>query len=256
MNYCYLYFKNLFYMKSLSFILFLLLLNSCKTVTINNSSFKTAKENVEIGSIGHSKSGFFENTFSTTAFPFLNNKIRVSAEIVPFNKKLNKLYSKKIKFNQNQNSIHYVDSLDIKPELCILKILDINGFVNEINSTENKSLSDFLKETQKSKIITSIAVRFSQDELAKIKQADTYYIANSQEKKYILHLYKGGKKTEVIDLQYNSVILGYKLSKCCWSLNTKNQWYLTDLINEYSNCKGASSATIKKEKEIKNLLKL
>ena len=36
--------------------------------------FQTAKENVEIGSIGHSKSGFFENTFSTTAFPFLNNK--------------------------------------------------------------------------------------------------------------------------------------------------------------------------------------
>lgn len=243
-------------MKPLSFILFLLLLTSCKTVPINNSSYKTAKENVEIGSIGYSKSNFFENNFSTTAFPYLNNKIRVSAEIVPFNKRLNKLYNKKIKFNQNQNSIHYVDSLDIKPELCVLKILDINGLVNEINSTDNKSLSEFLKETKKSKIVTSIAIKFSQDELIKIKQADTYYIANSQEKKYILHLYKGGKKTEVIDLQYNSVVIGYKLSKCCWSLNTRNQWYLTDLINEYSSCKGTSSATIKNEKEIKNLLKL
>ncbi len=243
-------------MKSYIFIVFLLTLTSCKTFNISNTNYKTSKNNIEIGSVGFSKSGFFENSFTTRAFPILNNKIRVSVEIVPFNKQSNKLYLKKSKHNQSQIPINYIDSLELKPELCIIRILDVNGFVSEINNKENKTLSDFLKQTKKSKIINSIVVSLPKDALEKIKQANTYYIDNTQEKKYGLLLFKNGKKTDIIDLQFGSVVLGYELSKCCWSLDKKGQWYLTDLINEYSSCNGNTSTIIREEKEIKNLLKL
>ena len=63
-------------------------------------------------------------------------------------------------------------------------------------------------------------------------------------------------KTENIDLQTGSTVLAYELSKCCWSMNEKGKWYLSDLIGEYNSCKGNYSSTVKEKNETKNLFKL
>ncbi|MBC7523116.1 MAG: hypothetical protein H7239_01555 [Flavobacterium sp.] len=233
----------------------LLILVSCTTAKIKGAAYKLSSSNVEIGSIGFSKATIVKNDFETHALPILNNKLRVEINILPFNKRSNKIYKEKAKYNQSQSKIQFSDSLDIKPEFVVLTIFDINGFVNEINDTQNKEVIEFLKKTEKAKITTSIVTTISPENILKIKQADTYYIVNNQESKYVLNLFKANKKIESIDLQSGEV-LGYKLSKCCWSVDNRGKWYLADLVDENTSCKGKTEQKIKQRKTTKNLYKM
>ena len=236
-------------------ILLFLTLISCNTIKVKNNNYKTTSATSEIGSIGQSKSSFFNNDFITHAFPELENKIRVDVQVIPFNKKANKLYLKKGKYNQNQSSITYVDSLNTKPELIVINILDIEGYVKELNSDDNKSIISYLKDVKNAKIITRICTTLSLDNIAKIRQADTYYLINSQDNKYTLALYKANKKTESIDLQ-SGVVLGYRLASCCWSVTDKGKWYLADLVDENSSCNGNTESKIKEKKTTKSLYRM
>jgi len=237
-------------------ILLFILLTSCSIINVKNDKYiSSSSSSTEIGSIGFSKSTITKNNFTTRSFPKLENKIRVEVNLIPFNKKLNKEYLKKEKFNQNQAKIKYVDSLETKPELVSITILDITGFICEINSDKNKEIISFLKSTKNSKIVSSIVTTLSSEALSKIKQADTYYLINNQDNKYTLALFKANKKTDVIDLQ-SGVVLGYQLSKCCWAMNDKGHWYLADLVSENSTCKGSTESKVKVKKTSKSLYKM
>ena len=232
-----------------------LILISCNTAKIKGKEYKISSVNTEIGSIGFSKLAISKNDFTTHAFPNLDNKLRVEVTITPFNKKFNKLYQKKAIFNQSQAKIQYVDSLDTKPELVTISILDIAGFVSEINNGNNKNVIDFLKNTEKAKVVTSLVTVLSTENIAKIKQADTYYIINNQESKYVLGLFKANKKIETIDLQ-SGVVLAYELSNCCWTIDSKGKWYLADLTDEHSSCKGKTEPKIKDKETTKSLYRM
>lgn len=236
-------------------ILLLLILVSCNTAKIKGKEYKVSSASIEIGSIGFSKSSITKNDFTTHVFPTLDNKLRVELSITPFNKKFNKIYQQKAKFNQNQSKIQYVDSLETKPELVTISLLDVSGFVSEINDRDNNQVIDFLKNTEKAKIVTSIVTALSIDNISKIKQADTYYIVNNQESKYVLALFKSNKKTETIDLQ-SGVVLAYELSNCCWAMDSKGKWYLADLVDEHSSCKGKTEPKIKEKETTKSLYRM
>jgi hypothetical protein len=250
----------IFTKKSQSMKIFILLavilsLFSCKSVSIQNRKYKTTIATTEIASIGQSNSFINKNDFSTKVFPILENKIRVDLSIVPFNKKLIKAYINKAKYNQSLPEVNYVDSLETKPEIVTLSILDIQSYISEINSEYNKQVLTYLIDIKKTMMITSIVTTLSNDNIEKIRQADTYYLANSSNKKYTLVLYKEGKKTQMIDLQSGSVI-GYELSKLCWALNKKHQWYLADIVRECNSCKGATFSKIKDNKQNESLFKM
>ena len=242
-------------MKRITLLLIITFFTSCNTLKIKDKEYKTSSTTTEIGSIGYSKSAIAKNEFTTRVFPKLENKLRVEVSVLPFNKQLNKNYQKKAKFNQNQAKILYADSLDIKPEVVSITILDITGFVNEINTANNKEVSSFLKNTENAKIITSIISTLSNEDISKIKQADTYYLINNQDNKYTLALFKSNKKTEVIDLQ-SGVVLGYEVSKCCWAMDNKGKWYLGDLVEENSSCKGNTEPKIKEKNTAKSLYRM
>lgn len=236
-------------------ILLGLVFTSCHFINVNDKSYKISSTSTEIGSIGFSKSTIRKNNFFTRSFPKLENKIRVEVNVIPFDKKLNKEYVKKEKFNQNQAKVKYVDSLETKPELVSIAILDITGFINEINSDKNKEIISFLKSTKDSKIVTSIVTTLSSENLSKIKQADSYYLINSQDNKYTLVLFKANKKTDIIDLQ-SGVVIGHQLSKCCWAMNDKGHWYLADFVGENTTCKGSTESKVKEKKTRKSLYKM
>ncbi len=228
-------------------------LTACQTTKIKERTYKVSNATTEIGSVGQSKSLYkISNDFSTHAFPYLANKIRVEVNVLPFNKKLNKFYLEKAKYNQGQAKINYIDSLAVKPEMVTISILDISSYISEINSDNNKEVLTYLKDTKKAKIIISIASTMSSENISKIKQADAYYLINNQLKKYTLVLYKENKKTETIDLQ-SGVVLAYELSKTCWAVNKKANWYLADIVNECNSCKGNTHSKIKEEKVYKSL---
>ena len=241
-------------MRSFSVVLLAFFI-SCQSVKIDDKNYHVSGSTTEIGSIGLTESFYPKNIFETRVLPRLENKIRVDIKIVPFTKRLYGLYYKKGKNNQNQATIHYVDSLPKKPELVTISILDVVGFIDEINADYNATTLAYLKTVKKAKVITSIATTLSGDQMAKIAQADTYYIANNQDKKYTLVLYKSNKKTEVIDLQ-SGIVIGYELGKCCWATDRKGQWFLADINKNNESCKGDSYTTITEKKAATNLYKM
>lgn len=237
-------------------VLLILLCVACQPTTtqIKNENYKIATSSPEIGSIGQSqKKNGIENNFAIRTLPKLENKIRVSIGVVPFNEQLHKVYGKKAKYNQNHSKIAYIDSLPVKPELVTIKILDVNGLVNELNASYNAEVKQFLQNTKNSEIITSLAVSLTTDEITKIRQADTYYLINPQEQKYLIALFKAGKKTDTIDIN-SETIVGYQASKFCWAVSSTDHWYIGDLVLNNMSCKGETKSKIpKKDKNNKSL---
>ncbi|OHT43469.1 hypothetical protein [Flavobacterium tructae] len=233
----------------------ILICTACQTTKIKNEEYKFSSSIVEIGSIGESKLSYNQNIFETKAFPKLQNNIRLEIGVVPYNKKLDKIYKSKAKYNQNQTKVAFIDSLAIKPELVTIKVLDIAGFVHEINSDYNTEILNLLVNTESSKIISSLAVNLSANEITKIRQADAYYLINNLHKKYSIALFKLGKKVDTIDIN-SETIVAYQVSSFCWSVSEKGKWYVADIVGEYSSCKGVTEKRITPKKKNKSLFDL
>lgn len=240
-------------MKRIFFILLLVVFSSCQSTRIKNDTYKVSPRSPELGSIGQSKSLFgLQNDFEERTLPKLENKIRVAIDVLPFNKKLNKIYTAKAKFNQKQSKIVYVDSLPSKPELITIRLQDVTGMVGELNAPNNTSVFRLLVDTQKYKMVSGIAVSINADEIAQIRQADTYYLINLQENKYGIALYKSGKKTSTIDIN-SETVLAYQSSSFCWGISEKGNWYIADMVEGHASCKGKTYSKIKKKKKAKKM---
>ncbi|KFF02613.1 hypothetical protein [Flavobacterium reichenbachii] len=225
---------------------------SCQTTKIKNDNYKFSSSTVELGSIGTSKLSFNQNTFESRGLANLENNIRLEIGIIPYNKKLNKIYKSKAKYNQTQRNITYTDSLPIKPELVTIKISDITSLVQEINSDHNTPILKLLTDTQNLKIISSLAVNLPADDITKIRQSDAYYLTNTQYKKYTIALYKAGKKTDIIDVNPETIV-AYQVSSFCWVKSIKSNWYVADIVNENNTCSGITERKIKEKKNDKDL---
>lgn len=235
------------------FIIVLLVFSACQSTKIKNETYKVSPETPELGSIGHSKSLFnLQNDFEGRTLPKLENEIRLAIGVVPFNRKLNKIYKSKAKYNQNQTKVAFIDSLPKKPELITIRLQDVMGFVNELNATYNTDVFKLLVNTKNSKVVSSLAVSVSIDDIAKIRQADAYYLTNSQQEKYIITLYKSGKKTETIDINPETIV-AYQLSSFCWAISERGVWYIADMVEDSSSCRGNTKSKIQKKKKSEKL---
>lgn len=229
-------------------VVFLILIcTACQTTNIKNEKYIIATSSPELGSVGQSAmKNALENNFATRTLPKLENKIRVAIGVVPFNRQLNRVYASKAKYNQNHKKVAYIDSLPNKPELVTIKILDLNGFVNELNAHYNLDVIKLVQNIKKPQVITGIAVSLSTDEITKIRQADAYYLTNSLDKKYLITTYKSGKKADTIDIDPETIV-AYQSSNFCWAATANNHWYVADLVSNNTNCTGNTKSIIPKE---------
>jgi hypothetical protein len=242
-------------MRLLNLFLLLIVVVSCKTINVKEQSYKTSNSNIELGALGESKSIVdLNNSFTIKAFPTIEEKIKLDVEILPFNKKVNKIYQSKAKFNQKQSKINYVDSLLIKPEMVSIKISDIASLVDDLNSSTNTKELNFIKNNERTTIVTSVLVVLNHTEIEKLRNADTYYLVQSDISKHTLAVYKQGKKTETIDLS-SATIIGYIVGKFCWFENDRGKWQIGDIIEKGSSCKGNTYRKVKPKKE-KSLYKM
>lgn len=240
-------------------IIYLLLINiiivSCQTTKIKNQEYKISPATIELGNIGTATSiNNTMNDFSARSFPKIENKIRLDIQILPFNDKINKIYLSKTKVNQLPTNIKYVDSLPKKPEFVTVTIMEITALTEEINASYNKNIFNYLKDNDKASIITSVALVLSDEDLNKLKQADTYYLMNDQDAKYTVALYKQGKKMDILNLN-QGIVLAYTIGKFCWSISDRQQWYIADIVKNDKSCKGNTLSKMKKKEET-NLFKL
>lgn len=243
-------------MKRIVVALVLFWISSCQSIKIKDAEYKTSNSIVELGSVGkESSSVTARKTIESKAFPVLQNKIRLYVNIVPFTKQIAKKYSEKSKFQQSLRKLHYVDSLPVKPELVTIEIADKLGYINELNAEHNGSFLTLLQNSQKISMVSSIALYLNNEDLNKIKQADSYYLINNLEKKYTIALYKQGKKTDTIEMIPNEII-GYQTNVFCWSQTKSGRWYIADMTSKANVCKGKTFSKIKEDKKEDNLFKM
>lgn len=242
-------------MKKWTALFVVVILYSCQTVKIGEATYQTTPDKVELGVVGQATTFIINKDFTAKAYPDLQSKIRVDVRIVPFTKKINKVYEAQKVNNQNLSTVHYIDSLPVKPELVTLSILDSNGFCTELNSLENQAVNKYLRNTKKGKVITAIAVLLKEDDIQKLKNADAFYLYNKQHKKYTLLLYKEGKQIDVIDM-HAAPVLGYQLSKFCWIEERAGKWQIADIVKDCESCQGNTVKYITEKKETKNLFKM
>lgn len=236
--------------------LFILIISiSCQTIKVKENSYKTSNSEIELGALGEAKSiADLKNNFAITAYPKIEEKIKLEVSIVPFTKKANKIYQSKAKFNQKQSKINYVDSLPVKPEMVSIKILDIVSLVNDLNSSVNAKELAFIKNNERTTILTSVLVVLNIAEIEKLRNADTYYLVQSDVSKHVINLYKQGKKIDTIDLSA-ATIIGYTVGKFCWFENEKGKWQIGDIVQKGNSCKGNTYRKVKPKKE-KSLYKM
>lgn len=233
-------------------ILLAIIVTACQSTKINNEKYNTSDSFSELGSIGIMKRKLSKTGFSTRSFPILENKLRLDIQFMPFDKKTNSLYLSKAK--NSSLKINYVDSLPNKPEYVTISLLDHTGYIQEINAASNQEIFTFIKDSKEAVCVTSVVMAVSEEDIAKIKQADAYYLINKLNRKYNIALYKQGKQTDMIDLQ-SGITLAYNVSKFCWGENDRHRWYIADLIGQDEKCLGNTEENIK-EKEETNLFKM
>ena len=242
-------------MKKIIYLLIIISIASCQTIKVKENTFKATDSSIELGALGESKSiAGLKNNFAITAYPIIEEKIKLEVAIVPFTKKAIKVYQSKARFNQNQPKINYVDSLPIKPEMLSIKISDISSFVNDLNSSTNTKELAFIKNNERTSIVTSVLVVLNNTEIEKLRNADTYYLVQSDIAKHTIALYKQGKKIETIDLSI-ATIIGYTVGKFCWFENEKGKWQIGDIVQKGNSCKGNTYRKVKPKKE-KSLYKM
>lgn len=236
--------------------LFILIISiSCQTIKVKENSYKTSNSKIELGALGEAKSiADLKNNFTITAYPIIDEKIKLEVSIVPFTKKANKIYQSKEKFNQKQSKINYVDSLPIKPEMVIIKISDIASLVDDLNASANTKELNFIKNNERTTIVTSVLVVLNSTEIEKLRNADTYYLVQSDIAKHTIALYKQGKKIDTIDIS-TSTIIGYTIGKFCWFENEKGKLQIGDIVQKGNSCKGNTYKKVKPKKE-KSLYKM
>ena len=242
-------------MKKIIYLLIIISIASCQTIKVKEQSYKTSNSKIELGALGEAKSiGYLKNSFAITAYPIIEEKIKLEVAIMPFTKNTNKIYQSKARFNQKQSAINYVDSLPIKPEMVSIKISDIASLVNDLNSSANTKELNFIKNNERTTLITSVLVVLNNTEIEKLSNADTYYLVQSDIAKHTIALYKQGKKIETIDLSI-ATIIGYTVGKFCWFENEKGKWQIGDIVQKGNSCKGNTYRKVKPKKE-KSLYKM
>ena len=234
-------------------IIVLIILSSCKTIKVKNDIFTVSSDEVELGSMGRSKSYDFQSEFNVRSIPKLDNKIRLHVEVIPFTKKLHKIYTNKYKFDQNLPKVSFIDSIPEKPEIVLLRIMDVVGLIGELNSNYNSDILTLMRDTENIEMISSIVVSLPKLEIEKIKQSDAVYLVNKDDRKLTLALYKDGKPTSSVNINGGKNI-GYRISKFCWASTDRGKWYIAD-ITENATCHGNSSESIGKKAKLKSLSK-
>lgn len=242
-------------MRLLNLFVLLIVVVSCKTINVKEHSYKASNSKIELGALGEAKSiADLKNNFTITAYPTIEEKIKLEVAIVPFTKKANKIYQSKEKFNQKQSKINYVDSLPVKPEMVSIKISDIASLADDLNSSSNTKELNFIKNNDRTTLVTSVLVVLNNTEIEKLRNADTYYLVQSDIAKHIIVLYKQGKKVDTIDLS-SATIIGYTVGKFCWFENDRGKWQIGDIVQKGNSCRGNTYRKVKPKKE-KSLYKM
>jgi len=236
------------------FVLMALSFTACKTISVQDNQYQTAKEQIVLGSIGQDANYLLEQSYTNSAIPNYTIPIKVQATAVPFNKSSYKSFQKAHTFQTDKVQVKYVDSLELKPSFLNLEIVDQVGLINLLNGKENVDVKQYLINQNKSHIVTQVSIAFTENTLQDIQEAQEVFIELTGKKSIALHLYKKKELIKVIGF-FEGVVFAYKTASCCWKENSKYQLEIVDLVDGNDNCPNKSYLTAQKAKKEINYYK-
>lgn len=237
------------------FCCILLLLVSCKTLSIHPESQTKTIEPLVLGSIGSGKEYILQKGFNNTSYPTYKVPIKVSVLKASFNKSTYKSFLKAKNAQSKGLNILYTDSLKDKPYYIKLQIADRVSLVHALNTVTNNDVKDYLSINPYANVITGLSIALSQEDFKKMEESKSIFLVEQSSKVYALRLHNSDSKTEIIPFS-NFVIFEYNASNCCWQENKKHQLNIVDLVKKNNNCPNKTYRSANKAKKKINYYKL
>ncbi len=239
--------------KNIQFILFTLVIVSCKSVAVQGSYQQTTKQKVVLGSIGLNSNFILEQGYDNTGLPNYEKEIKVSISAVPYSNTTYKAFSKAALLQEANFKVNYVDSLKNKPRYIDISIADNVLLIESLNANSNSAIKNYLSTQNEAKVVTSIGMALPANLINSIKEGEEYFLSEYGKKSYAITVYKKGELMVTIPFT-DGVIFAYDVSSCCWQENNKHQIAIVDLVNNV-NCPYKTHTSAKRAKKKNNYFK-
>lgn len=240
--------------KIIFFLISLLLCLSCKSISIDNESHTEIAKPIELGIIGEEKLFLLEEDYNATAIPVFNKPIRVTANVIEFNKSSYKAFTTTNTKRELPLKINYVDSLEGKPKFLKLEITDRVTVLELLNDKENSNVKDYIRNKKDAHMITAISIVFDEEKMKLISDSDALFLEQNANKTFVLMAYNGNDNFTTIKF-IEGVIFAYQASNFCWQENNRNQLNIVDIVESTDRCSNDSYRSAKRAKKKINYYK-
>lgn len=240
--------------RSLIFYFLLILVYSCKTVSIQSEAQETTTSTKVLGFIGKKHSNFNVIDYDIAAIPNYDQPIKVSIVQVPFTKEAFKAYSKANKLQEANFDIAYNDSLKTKPFFLKINIADKLTLLNMFNSHENLGIKEYLAINPDLHVITGVSTVLPDSTAQLLLSAQEVFLEEVGKKSYVLNVYDGAKKKGQVSFK-DGVVFTYRPSFPCWQEDSKYQLKIVDLVEDGRTCPSKTYSSAKNAKKKINYYK-
>lgn len=240
---------------TLMLIVVLLGVISCKSVSIYQKAQTSTTKQLTLGSIGLDSDFIFQTDFNNTAIPVYNVPIKLSITAIPFDRQSHKQFVRAKQLQAANIDINYLDSIANKPKYLNLKIADRVAVLDALNANENRSVKDYLKNSNGANVLTGLSYAMNDEDINKMLSAEAVFLVKKGHKTYVLELYEKGIKGDVIHFN-DGVVFSFETSACCWQENNKHQLNIVDLADKLNGCPYGTYRSSKRAEKKVNYYKL
>ena len=234
-------------------IILIISLTSCHTVWVQKNAQRTTKKSLVLGSMGNQSGNSLSRDFQSLAIPEFDEGISVDVQFLSFSEQTYKAYANAVVRQGKEIGFKLNDSLQPHARFVLLQISDREKVIQQLHKIENESILHWLQQNPKAKMITSVSLYMSGEQIDELQKADQIFLKTDSYKNNILELYSDGKRYKKISFK-DTTLFAYQLSGFCWGKNNKKQWVLSALINENKSCiRGQTKLYRKNAKKPKNL---
>ena len=218
-----------------------LLFIGCASVKIQEQTQWSSTAIPEMASVGHIKGTPFSHYFEVAGILSLPQKVRVTAERIPFTRKSYKIYNRYLEEKGIPNTLIFHDSLPVKPVFIKFTIADMVTLKDAVNTPENHSLREYVLQDDSYKIITSVSATLSQEHQQQLQQAESIYLIQDGPRKVALELISAEKPNVVLRIPEMEAF-AWSHASFCWGYDQRREPVIKSLSTR-GNC---PAQTVKK----------
>lgn len=226
----------------------LLILTSCKTLSVQNKQYQTTTKQVALGSIGAHETFDLERTYTYSAVPDYVMPVKVQVTPIVFNKTKFRAFATAREFQASKVHLNFVDSIPEKPKFLNIETSDKVGLIHLLNSSENGSIKTYLQNQNRSHVVTNISMALNEKDMENLMTADEVFIEQIGLKAIGLALYSNTTLTRTINFN-DGVVFAYRAASVCWKENSKYRLEIVDLVEGDNSCPNQSYSSAKRAKK-------